>query len=683
LCTSIPFFIAAQKTDYGNQSFLVYKTIEKLHYSPKSLSDDLSSFIYYEFINSLDPSHLFFLQEDIDEFKSFQYSIDDEIAAKTYQFGQLVTDRYKLRLSECDALTDQILIENLDFTVSDSLFINRYAVDEYPKNVSDREQLWRQLIRYKMLVECYGRLNQPRNSSCDLMNVNSLSKIKNTVKDKIKWKINRNLKTSKGIESIVHSEYLDAIAKSFDPHTAYFESEQAQLFKKSISTHSLSYGFFIITDENGSNRIAHLIPGGPAWKSNELSIGDEIVSINWGKDESLDISAGDSESINTMIELIPSKTIYLTVLKTDGRVRTVKLIKSVLKIESNTINGYVLQGEKNIGYIRLPDFYTSSWNEINAQGCANDVAKEIIKLQKDSIAGLIIDLRDNGGGSMLEAMNLLGIFIDEGPLSITHITGKKPVILKDMNRGAIYHGPLLVLVNKASASASELVAASLQDYNRAIIAGGTTYGKGTAQAIVPVDTSISRDQRITNNGNSFGYLKVTMQKIFRLNGQTYQKTGVVPDIILADITERFLDGESTYANAIQDDSIQKKVIFNKSNQILNSASFMELKSIFDKDSIFMFLEQTKPDISLLPDYIHLNIDRYLKQQRVFSQKSEKIRSIDQRQTTEFIVKNNSTHEEIAAMDEETRNKCFEEQKTIQMDIYVQSSFYILLKAINQ
>jgi carboxyl-terminal processing protease len=245
----------------------------------------------------------------------------------------------------------------------------------------------------------------------------------------------------------------------------------------------------------------------------------------------------------------------VTVKTAAGELKTIKLSKEKIDDEESIVKSYVLQGNKNIGYINLPGFYSreddsiTDEKDIKYDGCANDVSKEIVKLRKDTIAGLILDLRYNGGGSMWEAMQLAGIFIDIGPVASVKDKDGKVRFLKDPNRGTIYDGPLMVLINGRSASASEFVSAVLQDYNRALIVGGTTYGKGTAQIVLPMDT-----MPFSNNKNYTEFVKVTQQKFYRVNGSTTQWKGVLPDIELPDIYSDELNKEKANSSALQPDN---------------------------------------------------------------------------------------------------------------------------------
>jgi carboxyl-terminal processing protease len=353
--------------------------------------------------------------------------------------------------------------------------------------------------------------------------------IRSRVKTKHLNLINNLLPSEEDYQQQLVSIYLNTFLSCFDPHSAYFNMAARQRFKAGLNTEELSFGFSLDENERGEVFIDHLAPGGAAWISGLLNKGDVPVQLKWEGSQAVELTGLEIEDVQRLLNLHSKEKIELTVRKGNGQQQTVTLQKQKLENEDNIVKSFVLSGRQNIGYVMLPSFYTK-WEDKTGSRCAADVAKEIVKLKKDSISGLILDLRFNGGGSLAEAVEMAGIFIDEGAICQMKTSGDaKLEVLKDMNRGVIYNGPMLVLVNGQSASASELVAAALQDYNRAIIAGTPTYGKATGQDILPLqDPAYS-------GADKAGFVKLTMIKLFRPTGRTAQKAGVQPDIIIPDV----------------------------------------------------------------------------------------------------------------------------------------------------
>ncbi|MEZ4938102.1 MAG: S41 family peptidase [Crocinitomicaceae bacterium] len=310
--------------------------------------------------------------------------------------------------------------------------------------------------------------------------------------------------------------FLECIAKAHDPHSAYFTYEESTDFFNSMSTQNLSFGFYLDRNKSNSLEITYLIPGGAAWNSGELNEGDIILMLVAGEQDTIDLRCKDPYDLIDELNNGKSKKLLIKFKKANGEIKSITLKKSKAEIDENVIKSYILGDD--IGYINLPGFY-SAWDNLGASGCAEDMAKEVMKLNRDNIKGLIVDLRFNGGGSLREAVELCGIFINEGPLCITHSEKSGTKIMKDMNRGTIYDGPMLILVNPYSASASELFAGIMQDYHRAIIVGDTTFGKGSVQRTFDSDTD--------NTG-----FKVTMEGFYSIDLQSHQNKGIAPDIYL-------------------------------------------------------------------------------------------------------------------------------------------------------
>ncbi|WP_315818899.1 S41 family peptidase [Paraflavitalea speifideaquila] len=320
--------------------------------------------------------------------------------------------------------------------------------------------------------------------------------------------------------------WCSSLAACYDPHTAYFPPATKESFEGHLGKKQLEFGLTLDEDKDGNAQIAALKPGSPAFQSGQLNEGDKLQSVQTDNKPAVDVSTAGAAAINQVLSAAGSGKTVLTVKKADGSTRQVTLSKQkqLTDDEEDKVKGFVLKGSKNIGYISLPAFYLDWEDEQGVNGCANDVGREIIKLKKENISGLILDLRYNGGGSLQEALELAGIFIDAGPVAQIKSRDPKVTTLKDINRGTVYDGPLLVLINGFSASASEMLAASLQDYNRALIVGATSYGKATAQEVLPLDTTIDRES-YNGKAASDSYIKLTTSCLYRLTGATAQAQG--------------------------------------------------------------------------------------------------------------------------------------------------------------
>ena len=480
--------------------------------------------------------------------------------------------------------------------------------------------------------------------------------------------------------------YLDVLAGYFDPHTTYFSDIEKQSFEEDLSADNKAYGFTLLEDEQGNILIDGLLPGSSAWISNDLNKGDVVLKLKLDtKTKTFDVTQMTLEEVQLLLESEDDQSLVMTVKKGNGRIEDVPLTKAEVYVEDDVIKSVVLTGEKKIGYITLPDFYTD-WDDLNGLGCANDVAKNIVKLKKENIDGLILDLRNNGGGSVKEAIELAGIFINYGPISIVQDRDQDPESIKDMNKGAIFMGPLAVLVNHGSASASEFFAAAMQDYNRGLIVGSQTYGKASGQFILPLDPSFSMMfSDVTDIDHSYGYLKITKSKYYRITNKSHQKVGITPDVKIRDYYELYEFGEIFNQNALDPDEVVKKVYYTPFPEFPSSK--LQSNSDFRLSSNIPYQEMcTAIDtIKNFTDY-----DELIPLKMVDFQKNEKIMDdlINQLFTTEEVADNNFTvdnhqfDKEILKINDYRAelNKIYLEN--VRKDMYIGETYHILVDYIN-
>lgn len=519
-------------------AYLVSRMVEKFHIQPRPLDDERSDAIFRELMSSLDEQRIFFTQDDVKKLSAYRLQLDDEIKGKKSNYLQLLITTYKQRLLQADTMLDNICKTPFNFALKE-----KYTVADdttYPASIPAMHVKMYKLLKLTVLAGLleYADVANP-NKLPNKKFVDSLEPgLRRKAGITIKRSVKRLLQSPQGLEFIIGNMYCQALASTYDPHTAYFSSDAKENFESHLGKKPLEYGLTFSKDEEGHAQIDYLKPGSSAYQSGRLNQGDKIQSIQWEKKEPIDVADAEVEEIEHALAASGGNTVNITVKKADGTTRQVALHKERLEKEEeeDKVKSFILQGDRKVGYISLPAFYSDWEGTLGINGCANDVAKEIIKLKKENIEGLMLDLRYNGGGSMQEAIELAGIFIDAGPVGQVKTKDPKAHTLKDVVRGTVYDGPLLLLVNGFSASASEMVAAVMQDYNRALIVGSPTYGKATAQIVLPIDTSINLE---TYNGKTVAssYIKLTTSKLFRINGTTAQANGVKPDIMLPDLTD--------------------------------------------------------------------------------------------------------------------------------------------------
>ena len=531
-CLVRSFTITAQPFQKAVQdAYLVTRMVDRFHIQPRPLNDEMSSAIYSQLLEALDDQRFFFTQKDIRALAVYQFKLDEEINNRQSGFLQLLAGIYKQRLIQVDTMIDHILGKPFNFTLRE-----KYTVAEdttYPADIEGMHtKIYKLLKAYVLTILADYAVISGRPLTKNL--TDSLeSRYRKKAGLSVKRSIKRILQSPLGVDNTIGVSYCQVLATCYDPHTAYFPPDEKDAFEGLLGNKTLGFGLSLNEDEDGKTQIGRLKPGSPAFQSGGLNEGDKILSLQWDEKEAIDVSGASLPEISEMLAATGGTKMTLVVKKADGTTRSVALHKEKLNTEEDEdkVKGFILKGAKTIGYISLPAFYEDWEDNKGLNGCANDVAREIIKLKKENIEGLILDLRYNGGGSVQEAVELAGIFIDAGPIAQIKTRDPKVITLKDVNRGTVWDGPLLLLVNGSSASASEIVAGTLQDYNRALIVGSPTYGKATAQVVLPMDTSLNLDT-YTGHSEASSYLKVTTSKLYRITGATAQMSGVQPNISL-------------------------------------------------------------------------------------------------------------------------------------------------------
>ena len=665
--------------DHRKEALSLAKMLTQEHLQPKQIDDHFSAQVFDQFLDVLDPDKLYFTASDIQTLLPYRSKLDDELAGRGWDFFNQALVIYKKSLLRAE---DTILkISSSPVTANAKEF---YTLDTttWANTHEDLRNKWRIWLKYQVLArltDLYSTENEK-----DFFN-----KAEPSARDHVKAHEIRSVKRitnhPTGFENYILSKYLNSIAAVFDPHTVYLSANDMENFLSSISTEGYYFGITLSENDRGDVVISGLAPGGPAWKSGELHKSDVIINLQWEGQAGIEASGFSLEDANLFMSDARHNMLNLTVRTTGGLEKTVKLQKEKLSLEENFVRSYMLSGTVKIGYISLPDFYTQWGDESEGARCANDVAKEILKLKKENIDGLILDIRNNGGGSMLEAVALAGIFVDEGPMGILKNNKNELTVLKDMNRGTVYDGPLLVMVNGQSASASEFLAGVLQDYNRAIIAGSRTFGKATFQNFFPLDPT-QKEPTLDNVKTGFGYASITGGKFYRITGRSAQGTGVTPDIHLPDLLEGLVMYESEMPFVLSSDSVNKKTFYKKLADLpaeqlnkksktrqLSSASFLKIAEGIK--AVSQTLELMNKPVSLtwadFKDQTQASTMVFADLQQSFST-----------ETAAYDVITVGSDEQRLAIDEYAKELSQKWKDNLKHDMYVEEAFLILGDMIN-
>ena len=534
--------------------------LEEGHYSPKAIDDNFSKSVLKKFTEELDNEKSVFLQSDIASFKKYETKIDDEIHGSELLSFFAINEVYTKRRDESFVIINEMLAKPFDFTKDEAVKLDRDK-SEFPKNEDERKEVWRKSLKYITLAK-FVELQEDRekNKSKKDFVVKADSTLEREARDQVRKRMERSMTTKKTHETTDEnfSAFVNAITQTMDPHTDYFPPVDKRSFDETMSGSFYGIGAQLKEDD-GKIKIASLIAGMPAERNGDVKVDDEIIKIAEGKAEPVDVTG---YAVTDAVKLIrgaeKGSEVRLTIKKADGTIKVISLLRDKISLEDTFAKSAVINGDHKIGYIYLPEFYQDFQNP-NGPKCSNDVAKEVEKLKGENVEGIIIDLRGNGGGSLSEVVKMAGLFIEEGPVcQVRSRDEAKPVVLRDRDKNILYSGPLTVMVDETSASASEIFAAAIQDYKRGIIIGSTsTYGKGTVQRNISLSPESENPLFANRKTEDLGSIKLTLQKFYRVNGGATQLKGVVPDLILADRLEQYKFREKDNNASLPWDEITK------------------------------------------------------------------------------------------------------------------------------
>lgn len=535
------------KTKVTTQAKLLTELMLERHYKPIPLDDTFGDLVNTSILEQLDPYYLFFTSQDKLTLKNYAKNIDEDVKNKEVTYLQKLSELFYIRLGKVEEIMQPFFNKPISLNSK-----NQYTTANFYYHWDEKRytEKWSSYLHIQILYEMKEKLSTKNYQ----YSKDSLVYIEKDARENIKKTYVEYLKILKNNdEDFLPEIYLNAIALAFDPHSGFISTSSKREFDEELSSERELYGISFQKNMYNEIVITQVVPGSPAWLSNEVHEGDIIQKIKFSNGETFNSSSQSLYDLNKMLKENPSKTIDITLKKIDGT-KKINLTKAFVQTDDDIIKNAIITSTSKIGYISLPDFYMN-WSDTSQLGCANDMAKTIVKLKKDNIQGLIIDLRGNGGGSLKEAIDLAGIFIDYGPILMVKNSENEVLTLKDFNRGYIYSGPLIILIDEGSASASEVLASTLQDYQKAIIVGSKSFGKATAQLDIPLN----------ENDMDMGYGKVTIEGLYRINGQWNQSKGMNPDVSFQFSTNENYQTEKDYQNSIQLDSISKRPSYTTSN----------------------------------------------------------------------------------------------------------------------
>ncbi|SFN37342.1 carboxyl-terminal processing protease [Chitinophaga sp. YR627] len=512
---------------------LVGQILTQGHYQPKEINDAYSKEVFDKYLKSLDPEKKFFLKSDVQGLQTVATHIDDELQGAPLDCFNAVNTLIKQRVTEAAAFYPELLAQPFDFSKEEKVTLDPDKID-YPADEAARKDAWRKVLKYRVL-EKYVELQESRDKQKDQKDKAATEKPKTDAeleaeaRTKVKSVYDRyfdRLK-NKQDDNERFSLFINAITTTMDPHTDFFPPAEKRAFEEQMAGKFFGIGAQL-KEEDGKIKITSIVTGSASWKDGRLKANDAILKVAQGDKEPVDVTGYAVEDAVKLIRGSKGSVVKLTVKSVDGTQKVIDIVRDEVVLDDTFAKSAIINGQHKLGYIYLPEFY-ADFNDRNGARCAEDVAKEITKLKAENVEGIILDLRFNGGGSLQDVVQMAGLFIPEGPIVQVKSRSGDPMILRDRDKSVQYGGPLAIMVNEYSASASEIMAAAMQDYKRAVIIGSNTFGKGTVQRMLNLDDFYSNKEI-----GALGAIKLTQQKFYRANGGSTQLKGVTSDILLPD-----------------------------------------------------------------------------------------------------------------------------------------------------
>jgi carboxyl-terminal processing protease len=709
-CISISLFAfkinAAKDTDPEKDKLLLELltfVIQKGHYNPATIDDTFSKGIYKDYIQALDPSKRFFLQSDIDEFSKYETQLDDQLLNKNLTFFDLTYERLMKRMEESKKIYKNVLSQPFDYNVDES-FNTDYEKAPYAKDSKELADKWRKQIKLSTLSSITDRLKMQENKKNGIVEVKDSLNVEKLKVDIISSETDKTAasldkgkpKTFEQLEKETResavksldeyfgfmkdldrndwfSVYINSITARFDPHTNYFAAEEKERFDVSISGKLEGIGARL-QKKNDFTEISELISGGPAWRGKQLEAGDLIMKVAQGSEEAVDVVGMRLDDVVKKIKGPKGTEVRLTVKKVDGTIKIISIVRDIVEIEETYAKSSIVnKNGLKYGVIYLPKFYIDFENK-DGRDAGKDIAKEVERLKAAGVNGIVLDVRDDGGGSLSTVVDIAGLFIEQGPIVQIKSAGKKKEVLYDRDKKIEWDGPLVIMVNSFSASASEILAAAIQDYKRGIIIGSKqTYGKGTVQNVIDLNQFVR-----SSDVGDLGAVKTTTQKFYRINGGSTQLEGVSSDIVMPDRYAYLKMGERDVENAMPWDKIDPAAysVWDK-NANFNQAITNSKKRIAQSSQFQLIEENAKWIDSRSDDNTYsLNLEKFKIAQNAIEEKAKKYKPLSEYKNT---LKFASLPYEVAEVNKDVvlKEKRARWHEALSKDIYVEEALNVL------
>ncbi|MCM5528455.1 carboxy terminal-processing peptidase [Parasegetibacter sp. NRK P23] len=647
------------------------------HYSPKNINDDFSKVIFKKYLEDLDRDKNIFLASDIQELKKYETKIDDEINGGALQFFPAISAVYQKRMMEVSGIYEGLLAKPFDFSTNETIALDPEK-NNYAATPAERTDAWRKKLKY-LTLERYADLLDLRekNKGTEGFKVKTDAELETEAREKVKKTIHDMFDRLKNkfTEEERFNLLVNTISSTMDPHTNFFPPVDKRYFDEQMSGRFFGIGAQLQETPEGTIKIISIVAGSPAWKSGELEEGDIIMKVGQGSQEPVDLSGFDITDAVKVIRGAKGTEVKLTVKKKEGSLKVVSLVRDeIVQDEGFARSLVVKEGDKRIGYIFLKDFY-ADFERADGAKSAVDVGKEIVKLKEANVDGIVMDLRNNGGGSLYDVIQIVGYFIPDGPVVQVKDRDGKPKVLPDRDKSVLYDGPLAVMVNEYSASASEIFAAAIQDYKRGVIIGSTsTYGKGTVQRNIGLDFSSG----MLNPNSDLGSVKLTLQKFYRINGGSTQLRGVASDIVIPDVLETAKVREKDNPDALPWDEIAKADYTTWKQPVDVAALKAKSEARVKAHTAFETIRKNGEWLGAKNDEktASLNLTQYRAQQKMIREKVKEIEGVNKLKTPLELEAHASVMEALSA-DKNKLENYKKWMKLLSEDIYLEEAVQVM------
>ncbi len=684
---SLLFVFSASKkrmpeTDGSKEAVILHtvmQVLEQAHFRPQDLDDNFSKAVFKTYLQDLDGSKRFFTQNEIQQLKTFENKLDEDIKARNLDFHHLAVKLFNQALTKSKPYYETAIGQTYNFNGNDIIELDPEKM-AYAKNDEELKSYWKKLIQYEIASRLVDRLEVQEKDKTTAAK-KSTTDLQIEVREKVKEAYDDYfLRLSKLDEKVWFETYLNAITGYFDPHSNYFSPKEKEDFNMQMSGKYEGIGARL-GQEKEYVKVTNIIPGGPAAKNKELEVDDLIIRVTQDGKDPQDVIGMRVDEVVTFIRGKKGTGVMVGVKKKDGTTKEIYLVRDEVILEEGWAKSSFLEipGNLNkIGYISLPSFY-SDFEDNNGKSCSRDVANEIKKLEAGGAKGIILDLRFNGGGSLSEVVEMVGQFIETGPVVQVKSKSGNPTVMQDRDASVVYDGPLVIMSNAYSASASEILAAALQDYKRAVVVGSkSSFGKGTVQRFFPLDRMVNG----LNEYKPLGEIKVTVQKFYRINGGSTQLRGVKPDIELTDNYKYLEVGEQEYDHAMEWTEIPK-LSYQQSVYVVDNLDQLRSlsKARVDTSQVFKLMDENAMRLKKMRDLTtaSLNLEIYRSEESQRHMESEKFNLLNDRSTKLMPTPSAAfSSADIALADKKTLEQRQEEWfRSIKKDAQLEESVMII------